>query len=430
MNYNNKFNSNHARGLVEFRQNEVPLSARSLNFVLSLYEAYFACRKNKRKTHNQVAFELNYPHNLMMLARELETCDYVPRRSIAFVITKPKVREVMASSFRDRVVQTYYVSRLSPLVDKTINAHSYSCRTGKGGLAAIENLYEGIFEVSKGYKKDCWVAKIDLRNFFYSIDKTLIVRELCEFISNNYKGQEKDLLLHLTEVIYYNLPQEHCVFKAQPFEWQGVANEKSLFRTEWDRGIAIGNLTAQFVANIVTSRYLDYIETSGWRVTHYTDDTAIVIDDKERFLAYMPLIRAKIKERGVTMSDNKFYLQHYTKKVPFLAWEIRKECMLPSKRLTHNVSNTVRLYNIYSKQAGYKASNAENYCSRLNSYFGLLIHSHSYELRKALAAEVKKCWGDVLKVNDDYSKFTVVSGYKEIDKKVKQIKNYRKWINS
>ena len=414
---------------MEFRQNEVPLSARSLNFVLSLYYAYFACRKNKRKTHNQVAFELNYPHNLIQLARELETCDYVPRKSIAFVITKPKIREVMASSFRDRVVQTYYVSRLSPLIDKTINKHSYSCRTGKGGLAAIENLYEDIFEVSKGYKKDCWVAKIDLRNFFYSIDKILIVKELCGFIGDNYKGQEKDLLQHLTEVIYYNLPQEHCVFKAQPFEWQGVARGKSLFGTEWDRGIAIGNLTAQFVANIVTSPYLDYIESIGWRVTHYTDDTAIVIDDKERFLAYMPYIREEIKKRGVEMSERKFYLQHYTKKVPFIGYEVRKGCLLASKRVLHNISNCIRLHAIYARQRGYKQRQAETYCASLNSYYGMLTHTNSYTIRKRLAAEVLGVWGDMMTVASDYSKFVVKERYRAVNKKVKQIKSYKLWIN-
>ena len=36
-----------------------------------LLEAYFRCRKNKRRTHNALAFELDYEANLVTLWKEI-----------------------------------------------------------------------------------------------------------------------------------------------------------------------------------------------------------------------------------------------------------------------------------------------------------------------------------------------------------------------
>ncbi len=36
-----------------------------------LFEAYFACRKNKRNTANAIAFEVDYKDNLVQLCEEI-----------------------------------------------------------------------------------------------------------------------------------------------------------------------------------------------------------------------------------------------------------------------------------------------------------------------------------------------------------------------
>lgn len=61
-------------------------------------EAYMECRKNKRNTCNALAFETDYMRNCVRLHRELSDGTYMIGRSITFLVTRPKLREVFAAS--------------------------------------------------------------------------------------------------------------------------------------------------------------------------------------------------------------------------------------------------------------------------------------------------------------------------------------------
>jgi hypothetical protein len=65
--------------------------------------AYFDARKNKRNTHNQLAFEVNFESNLIQLADKIHSRAYTPKPSIAFIVNKPVKREIFAAHFSDRV---------------------------------------------------------------------------------------------------------------------------------------------------------------------------------------------------------------------------------------------------------------------------------------------------------------------------------------
>jgi RNA-directed DNA polymerase len=69
-----------------------------------LVQAYMDCRQHKRNSSSCLAFEARLERNLCDLHDELLSGGYHPGRSICFVITRPKPREVWAADFRDRVV--------------------------------------------------------------------------------------------------------------------------------------------------------------------------------------------------------------------------------------------------------------------------------------------------------------------------------------
>ena len=83
--------------------------------VSELFQAYFDCRKNKRKTWSALKFEENLERNLMDLYYELKNNTYMPGRSICFVVLKPKPREIWASEFRDRIVHHVLYNRYSKM---------------------------------------------------------------------------------------------------------------------------------------------------------------------------------------------------------------------------------------------------------------------------------------------------------------------------
>ena len=105
-----------------------------------LFEAYQACRSNKRSTRNAFAFEVDYETHLLTLCTDINDGSYQPGKSIAFIVNKPVKREIFAADFRDRVVHHLVVSKLNPLFEKAFIHDSYACRVGKGTLLAYIGL--------------------------------------------------------------------------------------------------------------------------------------------------------------------------------------------------------------------------------------------------------------------------------------------------
>ncbi|MBP4048989.1 hypothetical protein J9978_05685 [Chromobacterium violaceum] len=79
-----------------------------------LVEAYFDCRRTKRNSNSALAFEADLEHNLVGLFDELQGGAYQPGRSICFVVTRPKPREVWAAEYRDRIVHHLLYNRIAP----------------------------------------------------------------------------------------------------------------------------------------------------------------------------------------------------------------------------------------------------------------------------------------------------------------------------
>ena len=90
-----------------------------------LFQAYYDCRKNKRKTFNALEFEADYENRLLELWRDINAHRYYPGRSIAFVVTEPVKREVFAADFRDRIVHHLIINKINRLLEADFISDSY-----------------------------------------------------------------------------------------------------------------------------------------------------------------------------------------------------------------------------------------------------------------------------------------------------------------
>ncbi len=80
----------------------------------NVYRQYLNCRKNKRNTYNALRFEARQELNLLELSEALQQRTYRPAASVCIVTTKPKMREIFAADFRDRIVHHVLVDYLVP----------------------------------------------------------------------------------------------------------------------------------------------------------------------------------------------------------------------------------------------------------------------------------------------------------------------------
>jgi len=89
-----------------------------------------------------LAFTENLEVNLLNLEKRLQNRTYRPGRSIAFVVRRPKIREVFAADFCDRVVHHLLYNYISPIFEKVFIYDSWACRKGKGTHQAMLRLQE------------------------------------------------------------------------------------------------------------------------------------------------------------------------------------------------------------------------------------------------------------------------------------------------
>jgi len=124
------------------------------------YAAWLKARRGKRPSANQMAFEVRWLDRLLELKTALRTGRWQPARTVSFVVTHPKTREIHAPDFADRVVHHLLVERLEKLYEPIFIHDSYANRTGKGSHAAVDRLQQ--FMRSRNGRG--WYLQLDIHN--------------------------------------------------------------------------------------------------------------------------------------------------------------------------------------------------------------------------------------------------------------------------
>ncbi len=145
-----------------------------------LYEAYLVARKGKRNTTAVFEFETDLGYNLKNLYDELHNGTYQPKPYRQFTIKEPKTRLISAPSFRDVVVQHAIYAVINPIFDKTFIHDNYGCRLNKGTHKASSQAQQYLRKSSK----DMYFMQLDIRKFYYSIDRSILKQLLAKKIKD------------------------------------------------------------------------------------------------------------------------------------------------------------------------------------------------------------------------------------------------------
>ena len=149
-----------------------PVVALSEGRVKGWIEAFNQCCSNKMTSEQCVLYRL-HDTDLLRLMEECESYSYTPSTSICFCVTRPKLREIFAANFRDRIVQHWICMRIEPLFERRYAAMgnvTWNCRKGKGVRLAVNALRCDILEVSCNYTRRAYVGRFDVAAFFMNID--------------------------------------------------------------------------------------------------------------------------------------------------------------------------------------------------------------------------------------------------------------------
>lgn len=335
----------------------------------NLYQAYLEARKNKRYRSDVLEFSANLEENLIQIQNELIWKMYQVGRYREFYVYEPKKRLIMALPFKDRVVQWAIYRVLFPLFDKGFYEHSYACRVGKGTHAAADKMQNWLRKIDRKPQK-YYYLKMDISKYFYRVDHDITIKIL------EKKIKDKDVIWLLSEII----KSEDIAF-GLPLGMEPGDCPKDM--RLYDKGMPIGNLTSQLLANIYLNE-LDQFCKHKLRTKYYIrymDDFIILHHDKKY------LYRIKVEIENFLNNSLKLHLNKKTcirpisvglEFVGFRIWPTHRRMKKKSAiKMKRRLKYLLKAYN-----RGEVTFDEVN--SSVQSYLGILQHCNSYYLRQAI----------------------------------------------
>ena len=245
----------------------------------NLYRQYIRCRKNKRNTVNALRFEA------------LVNRSYQPGRSVCFFTTRPKLREIFAADFRDRVVHHVLVDYLERIWEPIFIHDSWACRKGKGVHAGVMQLQRYLRQVTANGTRPAWYLRLDIRNYFMSIDKQILLDLLAAKLKD-------DTALWLTRPLVNHDCTPDYVMRGAPDLLARIPPHKTLFGVAPGKGLPIGNLNSQFFANVYLNGLDQFVkhELKCRNYLRYCDDFVLLAESSEQLTTWRGRIEAWLHE--------------------------------------------------------------------------------------------------------------------------------------
>lgn len=206
--------------------------------------AFWKAGKGKRYTKEVEAYRSELDKNLRLLSTQILRGEVEVGNYYYFKIFDPKEREICAAAFSEQVLHHALMNICHDSFERVQIFHSYASRKGKGTYAAIEQ--------AKEYSNQTdFYLKLDVKKFFASLHHDVLAQQVRHIIKDKQVLQIFDTLIHS--------------YESSPH-----------------RGVPIGNLTSQYLANHYLSPLDHFIKEVLHikRYVRYMDDMVLWHNDK------------------------------------------------------------------------------------------------------------------------------------------------------
>lgn len=274
----------------------------------NLRNAFWKAAKGKQGRSEVIRFRSNFDDNIQKLQDQLLKREPDVGHYHFFTVRDPKVRTICAASFPERVLHHAVMNVCEPFLDSYAIYDSYACRKGRGNRKALAR-------AGKFARKFPWYLKLDIQKYFDSIDHAVTMR----LLSRRFKDADLLALFHKLLDTYHTQP---------------------------GKGVPIGNLISQHLANFYLGCFDHYIkETRKIKAyIRYMDDFILFSEEK-------PVLKKELKEMeaflkahlDLTLKDN-IMLNRSRLGVPFLGFRVFPNHMRLLPRSIRRFSKKFREY--------------------------------------------------------------------------------------
>jgi len=311
----------------------------------NLRDAYCNSRRGK-SSHTDVAKVDQNPMKyleqlrLSLIRHEFKSAGY----KIFEIQENGKTREVAdVGYFPDRIVHWALMNVIKPKLMNKIIPQSYAAIEGRGAHMALTKMKEYLKD-EKGTK---YCFKMDVKKFFPSVDKDILMKKLRRCI------KDTDVLWLCSEIIY---------------GYPGT-------------GLPIGNYTSQYFANFYLADIDRYFKEQfhAKYYLRYMDDIVIFGETKAWLRRVKKRMDRLLKEDGLTMKHNWQIFPVEARGVDFVGYVTFHEYCLLRKRTKNRMKRSMA--RLSAKLSGGNDLNASD-LGCLWSYHGILKWCDSWRLAK------------------------------------------------
>jgi retron-type reverse transcriptase len=319
----------------------------------NLMAAYLAARRGKRYRREVALFSINLEENLLNIHNHLVWGSWRPGRAREFRVHEPKLRDIQAPPFADRIVHHALVRVVEPLFERRFIHHSYACRAGKGSQRACRAVQQMIRAAQRESTKP-YLIKADIKSYFASIDHDVLFAAIRRVIS---------------------CPRTLALWRAIA---RGYGHADGL-------GLPVGALTSQLSANVLLDQ-LDHhmIDHCGvGRYVRYMDDTVIVLPTKQAAHATLVALEDEVTRLGLRLNPKTCILPAPCG-VDFCGYRTWATHRLPRKR---NIKRARKLLARTRVLYGAGVLDADRARARLMSYLAYAKHCNAHNTTAAILNE-------------------------------------------
>ena len=269
----------------------------------TLLAAYRKASKGKRYRPDVLAFAANLEAELFQLQHELRSFLYIPGACRQFLVHEPKKRLVSAAPFRDRVVHHALIAVIAPLLERHFLPTSYANRKGYGTHRALRRF-------ARACREHRWILQADIRLYFPSIDHLALIAQLERRIT--CPGT-----LWLLSVILANGASAGPAI-------DGFPGDTLLTPLERPRGLPIGNLTSQFLANLHLDALDHHLRELPGVEAHlrYVDDLALFADHPEPLRQALVVLWQELANLRLRLHPSKTHLHRTAMGASFVGFHL------------------------------------------------------------------------------------------------------------
>ena len=380
-NVNNNNDNNRARA----RAVRVAGEFQGASLFKQLYVAYRKARRGKKPSANQFDFEANWADRLLELERRIAAGTWEPSPYTCFVATRPKAREIHAPDFGDRVVHTWLVSQLEPPFERRFADCSFANRAGRGTHAAVRRAQRYMREIQSG-QGGGWYLQLDIANFFYSIRRDLLWDMLKRAMDRFGLPEQTQRVAHA--LLRRPADAHGVVHRSTPAQRALVPRHKQLANAGSGRGLPIGNLPSQFLANVYLDRLDQFVkhQLRAKRYLRYVDDFVLFHHDREQLARWRDEIEAFVhRELGLSLKDDQ-RLRRLTDGLDFLGYVIHPTHTRVRRRVVAHANAALAAWereHVRRRHVQATPADLRSIGATLASYEGHFRHAASFRLRQS-----------------------------------------------